>query len=55
MPQVVVGWFGIIGIMLKYITPLTIAPAVTMIGLGLDHLVSLQRSGTLSHDSTMEI
>ena len=33
--QVVIGYFGIIGIMLKYITPLTIAPAVTMIGLAL--------------------
>jgi len=39
--QVVVGWFGIIGIMLKYITPLTIAPAVTMIGLALFDVAAL--------------
>lgn len=33
--QVFIGFTGIIGICLKYITPLTIAPAVTMIGLAL--------------------
>jgi nucleobase transporter 1/2 len=33
--QLVMGYFGVIGVMLKYITPLTIAPSVTMIGLSL--------------------
>ena len=33
--QVVVGFTGIIGVMLRWITPLTIVPAVTMIGLAL--------------------
>ena len=33
--QVVMGYCGIIGIMLKYITPLTIAPSVAMIGISL--------------------
>ena len=33
--QVVIGYFGIIGIVLNYITPLTIVPAVAMIGLAL--------------------
>ncbi len=33
--QLVIGYFGIIGIMLKYITPLTVAPSVSMIGISL--------------------
>lgn len=33
--QVVIGYFGIIGALLKYISPLTIAPSVAMIGLSL--------------------
>lgn len=33
--QVIIGYFGIIGIMLNYITPLTIAPSVSMIGISL--------------------
>jgi nucleobase transporter 1/2 len=33
--QVFIGYFGIIGLMLKYITPMTIAPAVSIIGLSL--------------------
>ena len=42
--QVVIGWFGIIGIMLKLITPLTIAPAVAMIGLALFDVAALYAS-----------
>ena len=38
--QVVVGYFGIVGLVLKYVTPLTIAPSVTMIGLSLFSVVS---------------
>ena len=33
--QVIIGYFGIIGLMLKYITPLTVAPSVSMIGMSL--------------------
>lgn len=33
--QLFIGYFGIIGLMLKFISPLTIAPAVAMIGLSL--------------------
>lgn len=33
--QVIIGYFGIVGLVLKYITPLTIVPAVSMIGLAL--------------------
>ena len=45
LSQVVIGYFGIVGLVLKYITPLTIAPAVAMIGLALfdvagDHAAS---------------
>ena len=35
LAQVIIGYFGIIGMLLRYITPLTIAPAVSMIGLAL--------------------
>ena len=38
--QVVVGYFGIVGLVLKFVTPLTIAPSVTMIGLSLFSVVS---------------
>ena len=38
--QVLVGYLGIVGLVLKYVTPLTIAPAVTMIGLSLFSIVS---------------
>ena len=31
----IIGYFGIIGLLLHYITPLTIAPAVSMVGLSL--------------------
>ena len=31
--QIIIGYFGIIGLMLNYITPLTVAPAVSMIGI----------------------
>ena len=33
--QLVLGYAGLIGLFLKYITPLTIAPAVSMIGISL--------------------
>ncbi|OXA57747.1 solute carrier family 23 member 2 [Folsomia candida] len=33
--EVILGFFGIIGLILKYITPLTVAPAIAMIGLSL--------------------
>ena len=38
--QVLVGYLGIVGLVLKFVTPLTIAPAVTMIGLSLFSVVS---------------
>ena len=33
--QISIGYFGIIGLLLKKITPLTISPAITMIGVSL--------------------
>ena len=33
--QVIIGYFGIIGVLMRYVTPLTITPAVTMIGMSL--------------------
>ena len=33
--QVIIGYFGIVGMVLRFITPLTIVPAVSMIGLAL--------------------
>ena len=43
--QVVLGFTGIIGVMLRWITPLTIAPAVTMIGLSLFEAASFYAQG----------
>ena len=38
--QVLIGYLGIVGLVLRFVTPLTIAPAVTMIGLSLFSVVS---------------
>ena len=43
--QMITGYFGLVGLLMRYVTPLTIAPAVTMIGLALfkvtaDHFAS---------------
>ena len=38
--QVLIGYLGVVGLVLKFVTPLTIAPAVTMIGLSLFSVVS---------------
>jgi len=38
--QLILGYFGILGLILRYITPMTIAPAVAMIGLALFHVAA---------------
>ena len=38
--QIFIGYFGIIGLILNYITPLTIAPAISMIGISLFKVAS---------------
>ncbi len=43
--QVIVGFSGIVGIMLKYIGPLTIAPTITLVGLSLYGAASSFSSG----------
>lgn len=42
--QVVIGYTGLLGLLLKYITPLTIAPSVAMIGLSLFSVASMNAS-----------
>ena len=42
--QLVIGYTGLLGGLLRFITPLTIAPAVTMIGLSLFDVASLNAS-----------
>ena len=43
--QVVLGVTGIIGLMLRWITPLTITPAVAMIGISLFEAASFYAQG----------
>ena len=43
--QVFLGVTGIIGLMLRWITPLTITPAVAMIGISLFEAASFYASG----------
>lgn len=42
--QVLIGYSGMLGILLKYITPLTIGPSVAMIGLSLFDVASMNAS-----------
>lgn len=42
--QLVVGYTGLLGVLLKFITPLTIGPSVAMIGLSLFDVASLNAS-----------
>ncbi|XP_045129361.1 solute carrier family 23 member 1-like [Portunus trituberculatus] len=42
--QVIVGFTGIIGILLRWITPLTVVPTVTLVGLSLFDVASLKGS-----------
>ncbi|XP_048745910.2 solute carrier family 23 member 2-like [Ostrea edulis] len=41
MTQVFVGSFGLIGVILRFVGPLTIAPTVSLIGLSLSHVVAM--------------
>ena len=43
--QLVIGYFGIIGLILRFITPLTIAPAVSMVGLALFEVAGSYAAG----------
>ena len=43
--QLVIGYFGIIGLLLRFITPLTIAPAVSMVGLALFEVAGTYAAG----------
>ena len=43
--QLIIGYFGIIGLILRFITPLTIAPAVSMVGLALFEVAGSYASG----------
>jgi len=43
--QMVLGYFGLIGLLLRFITPLTITPAVTMIGVSLFQAASSNSEG----------
>ena len=45
MFQLVIGYFGIIGLILRFITPLTITPAVSMVGLALFEVAGSYASG----------
>ena len=38
--QVVVGGLGLVGLILRFVGPLTIAPTISLIGLSLTHVVS---------------
>ena len=42
--QLVVGYSGLLGVLLRFITPLTIGPSVAMIGLSLFDVASLNAS-----------
>ena len=42
--QLVVGYTGLLGVLLRFITPLTIGPSVAMIGLSLFDVASLNAS-----------
>ncbi|KAK8374971.1 hypothetical protein O3P69_011316 [Scylla paramamosain] len=42
--QVIVGFTGVIGILLRWITPLTVVPTVTLVGLSLFDVASLKGS-----------
>lgn len=43
--QMILGYFGLIGLLLRYISPLTITPAVTMIGVSLFQAASHNSEG----------
>ena len=47
--QIVIGFTGLIGVLLRFIGPLTIAPTITLIGVGLFN-VAAERAGFLSRD-----
>ncbi len=38
--QIVAGYLGLVGLAIRFVTPLTIAPAVSMIGLALFSVAS---------------
>ncbi len=43
--QVTIGFTGLIGVLLRFIGPLTIAPTITLVGVALFHL-GAEHSGT---------
>ena len=45
--QVAIGFTGLIGILLRFIGPLTIAPTITLVGVALFHL-GAEHSGKLT-------
>ena len=47
--KIVIGLTGLIGVLLRFIGPLTIAPTITLIGIGLFN-VAAERAGFLSRD-----
>ena len=46
--QIVIGFTGLTGILLRFIGPLTIAPTITLVGVALFH-VAAEHAGKLTN------